>query len=187
MSSLTNTFGAAMSSLALTLPITSVVSVRNTKLGRSFSYGGRNWSGLTLSEKSKSRRGYGLCCKAELSELAPAVSATYGALLLGGGLFAYSKSGSKGSLFGGLTGSVLMASAYFLTKSPETRVLGDTVGLGAAFLFSSVFGYRLVSTQKPVPAGPLLLLSVGMLTFFVMAYMHDSLPAIPVADPLPLP
>lgn len=88
--SLTRHFGEAMSSsLALTLRIPSVVSVRSTKLGRSVSGGGRNWSGLTkLSEKSKSRRAYGLCCKAELSELAPAVSATYGVLLLGGGLFA---------------------------------------------------------------------------------------------------
>uniref|UniRef100_M4EGS4 Uncharacterized protein n=1 Tax=Brassica campestris TaxID=3711 RepID=M4EGS4_BRACM len=97
-----------MSSFVLKLHIPSVVSVRNTKLpGRSVSDCGRNWSGLP---KSKSRRGNGLCCKAELSELAPAVSAGYGVLLLGGGLFAYSKSGSKGSLFGGLTGSVLMAS-----------------------------------------------------------------------------
>ncbi|CAG7863919.1 hypothetical protein BRARA_I02603 [Brassica rapa] len=175
-----------MSSFVLKLHIPSVVSVRNTKLpGRSVSDCGRNWSGLP---KSKSRRGNGLCCKAELSELAPAVSAGYGVLLLGGGLFAYSKSGSKGSLFGGLTGSVLMASAYFLTKSPETRVLGDTIGLGAAFLFSSVFGFRLASSRKPVPAGPLLLLSIAMLSFFVMAYMHDSLPvAVSVPDALPLP
>lgn len=78
-----------MASFALTLHIPSVVSVRNTKLGRSVSDGGRNWSGLTkLTEKSKGRRGYGLVCKAELSELAPAVSAGYGVLLLGGGLFA---------------------------------------------------------------------------------------------------
>ncbi|KAJ0232868.1 Protein FATTY ACID EXPORT 4 [Hirschfeldia incana] len=180
-----------MSSFALTLDIPSVVSVRNTKLlGRSVSDCGRNWSGLP--KLSRSRRGNGLCCKAELSELAPAVSAGYGLLLLGGGLFAYSKSGSKGSLFGGLTGSVLMASAYFLTKSPETRVLGDTIGLGSAFLFSSVFGFRLASSRKPVPSGPLLLLSIAMLSFFVMAYMHDSLPVavsvpVPVPDTLPLP
>ncbi|EFH67296.1 hypothetical protein ARALYDRAFT_313871 [Arabidopsis lyrata subsp. lyrata] len=183
-----DTLGEAMSSLAFTLTLPSLVSVRSTKLGRSVSNGGRNWSGLTnLSEKSKTERGNGLSCKAELSELAPVVSATYGVLLLGGGLFAYSKSGSKGSLFGGLTGSVLMASAYYLTQSPETRVLGDTIGLGAAFLFSSVFGFRLASSRKPVPAGPLLLLSIGMLSFFVMAYMHDSLPVVSIPDPLPLP
>ncbi|CAH8392471.1 unnamed protein product [Eruca vesicaria subsp. sativa] len=175
------------SSFALTLHIPSVVSVRNTKLlGRSVKDCGRNRSGL--AKLSRSRRGYGVCCKAELSELAPAVSAGYGVLLLGGGLFAYSKSGSKGSLFGGLTGSVLMSSAYFLTKSPETRVLGDTIGLASAFLFSSVFGFRLASSRKPVPAGPLLLLSIAMLSFFVMAYMHDSLPvAVSVPDALPLP
>lgn len=83
------TLGEAMSFLALTLPIPSLVSVRSTKLGRSVSNSGRNWSGLTnLSEKSKTKRGYGLCCKAELSELAPVASAAYGVLLLGGGLFA---------------------------------------------------------------------------------------------------
>ncbi|CAN8314073.1 unnamed protein product [Cochlearia groenlandica] len=177
------------SSPSLTLHIPSVVSLKSPRLTRSVSNGGRNWSGLAkLSEKPKSkRRGYGLCCNAELSELAPVVSAGYGVLLIGGGLFAYSKSGSKGSLFGGLTGSVLMATAYFLTQSPETKVLGDTIGLGSAFLFSSVFGFRLASTRKLVPAGPLLLLSIGMLSFFVMVYMHDSLPAVSVPDPLPLP
>ncbi|ESQ33464.1 hypothetical protein EUTSA_v10008954mg [Eutrema salsugineum] len=164
-----------MSSYALMLHIPSVVSVRNTKLGRSVSDCGRNWSGLTkLSEKSKSKRGYGLSCKAELSKLAPAVSAGYGVLLLGGGLFAYTKSGSKGSLFGGLTGAVLMAAAYFLIKSPKTRVLGYTIGLGSAFLFSFFFGFRFASSRKLVPAGPLLLLSIGMLAFFVMAYMQHS-------------
>ncbi|XP_075658888.1 uncharacterized protein LOC142628723 isoform X2 [Castanea sativa] len=45
-----------------------------------------------------------------LADLAPATSAAYGLLLLGGGLFAYTKSGSKGSLFGGTTGAALMAS-----------------------------------------------------------------------------
>lgn len=95
-----------------------------------------------------------LCCKSQLglAELAPASSAAYGILLLGGGLFActvyltfiffmsiiYSfilnrimlhslsklrfnillllavrKSGSEGSLFGGLTGAALMASVSF--------------------------------------------------------------------------
>ncbi|XP_010529698.1 PREDICTED: protein FATTY ACID EXPORT 4, chloroplastic [Tarenaya hassleriana] len=163
-----------MSSLALTLPIPSATA-KHAKLGAALYDGRRNWSVSTkLWEKPRTRRGFGLCCKAELSELAPAA---YGALLLGGGLFAYSKSGSKGSLFGGLTGSVLMASAYFLMKEPETRALGDAIGLGSALLFSSIFGLRLASTRKPVPAGPLLLVSIGMLAFFVMAYMQDSLPA----------
>ncbi|KAL5213750.1 hypothetical protein ABZP36_002902 [Zizania latifolia] len=45
---------------------------------------------------------------AAVSEVAPAASAVYGALLLGGGAFAYVRSGSKGSIYGGLSGSALM-------------------------------------------------------------------------------
>ncbi|XP_076898714.1 uncharacterized protein LOC143552351, partial [Bidens hawaiensis] len=49
-------------------------------------------------------------CKCQLAQdFAPVASAGYALLLLGGGVFAYNKSGSKGSLFGGLTGAALMA------------------------------------------------------------------------------
>ncbi|KAL0722067.1 hypothetical protein Bca4012_036666 [Brassica carinata] len=57
--------------------------------------------------------------------------------------------------------------AYFLTKSPKTRVLGDTIGLGFAFLFSLVFGFHLASSREMVPA------SLSMLSF-VMVHKHDS-------------
>ncbi|KAG6756684.1 hypothetical protein POTOM_040124 [Populus tomentosa] len=66
---------------------------------------------------SKRRR---LGCKCQLADLAPVTSAAYGVILLGGGLFAYcifvnevGKSGSKGSLFGGLTGAALMGTVTF--------------------------------------------------------------------------
>ncbi|KAK1565775.1 hypothetical protein Q3G72_034704 [Acer saccharum] len=118
-----------------------------------------------------------LCCKSQLAlaELAPATSAAYGILLLGGGLFAFTKSGSKGSLFGGLTGATLMASAYFLMQAPENKAIGDALGFGSTFLFSSVFGIRLAATRKLVPAGPLLGLSLCALAVFISAYMQDSL------------
>ncbi|OQU82193.1 hypothetical protein SORBI_3006G187800 [Sorghum bicolor] len=45
---------------------------------------------------------------AAVSEIAPAASAAYGVLLLGGGAFAYARSGSKGSIYGGLAGAALM-------------------------------------------------------------------------------
>ncbi|KAI3439751.1 uncharacterized protein J3R85_004400 [Psidium guajava] len=65
-------------------------------------------SGLKLSElPSHERRCFR--CEAQLGDLAPVTSAIYGSLLLGGGLFAFSRSGSKGSLAGGCTGAVLMA------------------------------------------------------------------------------
>ncbi|CAK7357544.1 unnamed protein product [Dovyalis caffra] len=59
-------------------------------------------------------RGRSVSCKCQLTDLAPVTSAAYGVILLGGGLFAFSKSGSKGSLFGGLTGAALMGTACHL-------------------------------------------------------------------------
>ncbi|KAK9275477.1 hypothetical protein L1049_022744 [Liquidambar formosana] len=119
----------------------------------------------------------GGCCNAQLAlpELAPATSAAYGVLLLGGGLFAYTKSGSKGSLLGGLTGSATMATACFLMQASETKYIGYALGFGSAFLFSSVFGIRLAATRKLTPAGPLLGLSIFASVVFISAYLQHSL------------
>ncbi|MBA0582149.1 hypothetical protein Gorai_024300 [Gossypium raimondii] len=97
-------------------------------------------------------------------------------------LLSVTKSGSKGSLFGGLTGAALMASAYYLMQSTETKAIGDALGFGSAFLFSCVFAYvvttigiRLAATRKPIPAGPLLGLSICALVVFTSAYLQDRL------------
>ncbi|XP_021900341.1 protein FATTY ACID EXPORT 4, chloroplastic [Carica papaya] len=127
-----------------------------------------------LNSKSNRRGRGGFCCKSQLAELAPATSAAYGLMLLGGGLFAFTKSGSKGSLFGGLTGGALMTSAYVLMQAPETKAIGDALGFGSAFLFSFVFGIRLAATRKPIPAGLLLGLSLCALTVFSVAYLQDN-------------
>ncbi|KAL1178473.1 hypothetical protein E1A91_A03G093200v1 [Gossypium mustelinum] len=110
-------------------------------------------------------------CKSQLQDFAPLTSAAYGTLLFSG----VTKSGSKGSLFGGLTGAALMASAYYLMQSTETKAIGDALGFGAAFLFSCVFGIRLAATRKPIPAGPLLGLSICALVVFTSAYLQDRL------------
>ncbi|XP_006652679.1 protein FATTY ACID EXPORT 4, chloroplastic [Oryza brachyantha] len=123
--------------------------------------------------RSSRRRPALLCCSA-VSELAPAASAAYGALLLGGGAFAYVRSGSKGSIFGGLSGSALMGISYYLMQSPDTKAIGDAVGFGSAFLFASVFGIRLYNTRKLVPSGLLLVLSLGALVVFYSAYLQDK-------------
>ncbi|GLU17663.1 hypothetical protein SLE2022_340200 [Rubroshorea leprosula] len=124
-----------------------------------------------LKPKSNSRR---LCCNSLLADFAPTASAAYGVLLLSGGVFAFSRSGSKGSLFGGFTGAALMASAYFLMQSSDKKALGDAIGFGSAFLFSSVFGIRLAATRKLIPSGLLLGLSICALAVFVSAYLQDS-------------
>ncbi|RLM65351.1 uncharacterized protein C2845_PM16G16680 [Panicum miliaceum] len=109
-----------------------------------------------------------------VSELAPAASAAYGVLLLGGGAFAYARSGSKGSIYGGLAGSALMGITYYLMQSPETKAAGDAVGFGSAFLFACVFGIRLYNSRKLVPSGLLLALSLGALGTFYSAYLQDK-------------
>ncbi|RCV35059.1 hypothetical protein SEVIR_7G220400v4 [Setaria viridis] len=114
-----------------------------------------------------------LRCEA-VSELAPAASAAYGVLLLGGGVFAYARSGSKGSIYGGLAGSALMGIAYYLMQTPETKAAGDAVGFGSAFLFACVFGIRLYNSRKLVPSGLLLALSLGALGVFYSAYLQDK-------------
>ncbi|CAI9274659.1 unnamed protein product [Lactuca saligna] len=115
-------------------------------------------------------------CKSQLvQDFAPAASAGYAILLLGGGLFAYTKSGSKGSLFGGLTGATLMSVAYYLMQSSETKEIGDALAFGSSLLFASIFGIRLAATRKAIPAGLLLGLSVTIMAVTFSAYLQDRI------------
>nr|GMD99672.1 protein FATTY ACID EXPORT 4, chloroplastic [Ipomoea batatas] len=113
-------------------------------------------------------------CQLTTTDLAPLTSAAYGTLLFGGGLFAYTRSGSNGSLLGGLTGAGLMGTAYFLMQASETKELGDALAFGSALLFACVFGIRLAASRKLVPAGPLLGVSLGALAVFILAYLQDK-------------
>ncbi|KAM7525997.1 hypothetical protein LguiA_015899 [Lonicera macranthoides] len=117
-----------------------------------------------------------ICCNSLLtSDIAPTASAAYGSLLLAGGLFAYTRTGSKGSLLGGLTGALLMSTAYFLMQASEMKDVGDALAFGSALLFASVFGIRLAATRKLIPAAPLLGLSIAALAVFFSAYVQDRL------------
>lgn len=127
----------------------------------------------TLYLRRKRSRSVLFRCNSRLAEFAPAASAAYGALLLGGGLFAYNRSGSKGSLVGGIAGATLMTAAYFLMQVPSSKDVGDALGFGSAFLFTSIFGIRLAATRKVIPAGPLLGVSIGALAIFTSAYLQD--------------
>ncbi|PWA58509.1 TMEM14 family [Artemisia annua] len=139
-------------------------NLRQHRLTRSSSY-------LTLSSRSNRRH----VCKSQLvQDFAPVASAGYAVLLLGGGLFAYNKSGSKGSLFGGLTGAVLMSAAYYLMQSPETKELGDALAFGASLLFALVFGIRFAATGKVMPAGFLLAVSMSLTALTFSAYLQDK-------------
>ncbi|GMQ02515.1 hypothetical protein CsSME_00048704 [Camellia sinensis var. sinensis] len=144
----------------------------------SFSFRGRQRQCLLFNRNSESTcttSGPFHRCNSQLGgDLAPATSAAYGVLLLVGGLFAYTRTGSKGSLLGGLTGGSLMAAAYFLMQASEMKEIGDALAFGSTFLFASVFGIRLAATHKIIPAGPLLGLSICALAVFISAYMQDK-------------
>jgi len=123
------------------------------------------------------RRNRCVCApRASLDEYAPLTAAVYGACLLGGGLFAYTKTGSKGSLGGGLTGGIALGVAYFLMQVPETRDLGEAVAFGAAVVFAAFFAIRLAATGKPVPSGPLLGLSAATSVVFALSYLQTRVP-----------
>uniref|UniRef100_A0A2P2K1D6 Receptor protein kinase n=1 Tax=Rhizophora mucronata TaxID=61149 RepID=A0A2P2K1D6_RHIMU len=125
-----------MSSALLVISFPVPETYRSTSLSGIF-------SGFSAARLRSTRRRSNIespSCKCHVADAASATSAAYGALLLGGGLFAFDKSKSKGSLLGGLTGATLMATSYFLMQAQETKAIGDAVGFGSAFLFSSVFG-----------------------------------------------
>ncbi|XP_074567613.1 uncharacterized protein LOC141824258 [Curcuma longa] len=155
--------------LLLLLP--SSPSLPLADLPKKKSHGGKR-NGLPKAETLSSSR---LVCRAQLlADLAPVTSAAYGTLLLGGGIFAYARSGSKGSILGGISGASFMAIAYYLMQSPDTKEIGTAIGFASAFLFSSLFGIRLAATRKFIPSGLLLSLSVGALAVFLSAYMQTK-------------
>ncbi|KAI3713456.1 hypothetical protein L1987_72033 [Smallanthus sonchifolius] len=113
-------------------------------------------------------------CKCQLiQDFAPIASAGYAVLLLGGGLFAYNKSGSKGSLFGGLTGAILMSVAYYLMQASDTKEIGDALAFGSSLLFAFIFGIRFAATRKVIPAGLLLVVSISLTALTFSAYLQD--------------
>eukprot|EP00245_Coleochaete_scutata_P010956 TRINITY_DN3960_c0_g1_i2.p1 TRINITY_DN3960_c0_g1~~TRINITY_DN3960_c0_g1_i2.p1 ORF type:complete len:184 (-),score=28.77 TRINITY_DN3960_c0_g1_i2:710-1261(-) len=110
-----------------------------------------------------------LRCQAALDTSA-ITAAVYGTALLGGGLSAYLRTGSKGSLGGGVTGGVLLGVSFLLIQDPEKASLGYALAFGSALLFASVFGIRLFATGKAFPAGPLLAASLAASLIFASAY-----------------
>ncbi|MEN9229678.1 MAG: TMEM14 family protein [Thermostichus sp. DG02_5_bins_236] len=84
----------------------------------------------------------------------------YGVLLLVGGVIGYTKAKSPKSLLGGLVGSLLSGVSYWLLGSDPRWGLG--LGLATAVLLAIVFGLRYRKTRSFMPAGLLLILSIGV-------------------------
>ncbi|KAL2641467.1 hypothetical protein R1flu_009054 [Riccia fluitans] len=149
---------------------------------RSFCGGGISVSRLSGGRKNhleeERTRSSGWECRADLTdlaELAPVTAAVYGASLLGGGLFAFTRTGSKGSLGGGVVGGVALGVAFFLMQTPGTKDIGQAIGFGSAVLFAAIFGIRLAATKKVMPSGALLAVSTIATIIFATAYFQERL------------
>ncbi|KAH8946999.1 hypothetical protein BDL97_11G016700 [Sphagnum fallax] len=133
-------------------------------------------SSRTAKKKNKDHSCGSITAELSLVEYAPLTAAVYGAAILGGGLFAYTRSGSKYSLGGGLLGGASLGVAYLLMQTPETRELGEAVGFGVGVLLATLFAIRLVSTGKLIPAVPLLGLSTAASLVFAVSYLQTRVP-----------
>lgn len=82
----------------------------------------------------------------------------YGILLILGGVFGYVKAGSLPSLiFGTLIGAVVLVSAWAMFKK---KIAGLYAALILAFAIDALFTYRMMATNKLMPAAPICILSL---------------------------
>eukprot|EP00898_Chlorokybus_atmophyticus_P002032 jgi/Chlat1/282/Chrsp1S03169 len=162
---------AATSMLLCMSSVTSASTARTSVVAprASSSFLGKGVPGVALPPRRRpARAGPGLKVSAALD--VQTVTTAYGALVTGGGIFAYLRSGSKGSLISSLTSGALLGAAVYLQSNPDTAQKGTALAFGVALLLASVFGIRLLATKKPVPAGPLLALSLAASYVFGSAY-----------------
>ncbi|MEN9204091.1 MAG: TMEM14 family protein [Thermostichus sp. DG_1_6_bins_120] len=92
----------------------------------------------------------------------------YGVLLLVGGVIGYTKGKSPKSLAGGLVGSLLSGVSYWLLGVNPGWGVG--LGLGTAAVLAILFGMRYRKTQSFMPAGLLLLLSIGVAVILGLSF-----------------
>jgi len=90
--------------------------------------------------------------------IAAIASITYGLIALIGGIFGYTKSQSKASLIsGGISGLLLIGAGSLQLNGLEW---GKWLGLAIASALVVVFMVRLIKTQKPMPAVPMILAGI---------------------------
>ncbi|HEY3129043.1 MAG TPA: TMEM14 family protein [Acidobacteriota bacterium] len=86
------------------------------------------------------------------------VTAIFGAMVLGGGIFGYTKARSRISLLSGIACGGLLIYAAFLIR--ENRYSGVLVALTVSVLLAAIFSLRWMKTKKFLPSGLLLILSL---------------------------
>lgn len=90
----------------------------------------------------------------------------YSIFLLAGGFIGWSKAGSKISLIMGVVSSGLVfIGLYLISVNAKTAYLLLTL---TGFILSAVFIMRLMKTQKFMPSGMLLTLSILFLIFCIL-------------------
>lgn len=87
-----------------------------------------------------------------------------GVVVIGGGVYAYMKKNSKMSLVASLAIGGAMVLGGVVTNSGQD-LLGHSMSLASAASLSSFGLYRLITTKKPFPAVPLLILG-GIVTAY---------------------
>lgn len=90
----------------------------------------------------------------------------YGLLLIVGGYIGFSKAGSQVSLImGAVSGVIVLAGVYLLYQSNN---FGLWIITASSALLSVVFLIRVIKTQKMMPAGMLLALSIIVLVVNIL-------------------
>lgn len=91
----------------------------------------------------------------------------YGAFLILGGFMGF-KAGSKVSLIMGLvSGALILLSAYLVSGQP---IVGFSMATVVSGFLSITFLMRFIKTQKIMPSGMLLAVSVLVLCFCISSY-----------------
>lgn len=92
----------------------------------------------------------------------------FGVLSIAGGVMGYVKAGSTVSLIaGGISGILLILAGYFL---PEHLIRGLGIGLVVSLLLFLQFLPRFLRTRRVMPAGLMLLLSIGGIAMALAAW-----------------
>ena len=95
----------------------------------------------------------------------------YTVLLFVGGIIGFKKAGSKASLISGLLSGIVIAGGLLLTCS-QPRI-GFSIIAIASFALIGAFVMRFKKTQKFMPSGMLLILSIAACVVAILQVIHS--------------
>ena len=99
----------------------------------------------------------------------------YAAIVALGGIYGYARAKSRASLVMGLAMGTILGAAYFFAQTPP-----PTAGLGLALLNALVllvfFAIRFAKTRKAMPAGAMVVFSLGAAIAFALGFYEAQQP-----------